>query len=170
MVASVVEDFWTTLDHIDDAHHGTLHNPFIVATYLGLRVNELAALQWGDVDLAFKQVHIRHNFDRRRRPSTVKSEESETWIQFGTEMSCGSSRRPRRARSRGYITPRMSSLPRATHADESGAAAVRSRLRPPSGVIPPAAPQATGALRPTGGWAGIGGTGRGWASLGPAMR
>ena len=95
MVASVVEDFWTTLDHIDDAHSGTLHNPFIVATYLGLRANELAALQRGDVDLAFKQVHIRHNFDRRRRPSTVKSEESETWIQFGTEMSCGSSRRPR---------------------------------------------------------------------------
>jgi len=47
MVASVVEDFWTTLDHIDDAHHGTLHNPFIVATYLGLRVKRTSRAAMG---------------------------------------------------------------------------------------------------------------------------
>jgi integrase len=73
------DDFWTVLDHIDTAHYGTLHNPF-AAAYLGLRVNEFAALQRGDVDLAQKRVHIRHKLDMKRRPSAVKSEESETWM------------------------------------------------------------------------------------------
>jgi integrase len=56
-----------------------------VAAYLGLRVNELAALQRGDIDLARKRVHIRHNFDKKRRASTVKSEESETWMPLHPE-------------------------------------------------------------------------------------
>src|SRR3954452_7133758 len=79
------DDFWTTLDHIDAAHHGALHDPFVVATYLGLRVNELAALQRGDIDLTHKRVHIWHNFDKKRRASTVKSEESETWMPLHAE-------------------------------------------------------------------------------------
>jgi integrase len=41
-------------------------------------VNELAALQRGDIDVTHKRVHIRHNFDKKHRASTVKSEESET--------------------------------------------------------------------------------------------
>ena len=79
------EDFWTTLDHIDTAHDGALHDAFVAAAYLGLRVNELAALQVSDVDLRGKRVHIRHNFDKKRRPSTVKSEESETWMPLHPE-------------------------------------------------------------------------------------
>jgi integrase len=78
-------DFWATLEHIDAAHQGALHNPFVVAADLGLRVNELAALQRGDIDLARKRVHIRHNFDKKRRASTVKSEESETWMPLHPE-------------------------------------------------------------------------------------
>jgi integrase len=78
-------DFWTTLDHIDAAHQHALHNPFVVAAYLGLRINELAALQRGDIDLPHKRVHIRHNFDKKRRASTVKSEESETWMPLHPE-------------------------------------------------------------------------------------
>src|SRR4051812_48617027 len=78
-------DFWTTLDLIDAAYHGALHDPFVVAAYLGLRVNELAALQRGDIDLAHKRVHIRHNFDKKHRASTVKSEESETWMPLHPE-------------------------------------------------------------------------------------
>jgi integrase len=78
-------DFWTVLDHIDAAHHHALHDAFVVVTYLGLRLNELAALQRNDVDLTGKRVHIRHNFDKKRRPSTVKSEESETWMPLHPE-------------------------------------------------------------------------------------
>jgi len=78
-------DFWTVLDHIDHAHDNALHDAFVAAAYLGLRVNELAALQRDDVDLAGKRVHIRHNFDKKRRPSTVKSEESETWMPLHPE-------------------------------------------------------------------------------------
>src|SRR4051794_17983680 len=48
-------------------------------------MNELAALQRGDIDLAHKRVHIRHNFDKKRRASTVKSEESETWMPLHPE-------------------------------------------------------------------------------------
>jgi integrase len=79
------EDFWTTLDHIDAAHDHALHDAFVVAAYLGLRVNELAALQHGDIDLDRQRVHVRHNFDKRHRPSTVKSEESETWMPLHPE-------------------------------------------------------------------------------------
>ena len=78
-------DFWVSLDHINAAHRGGLHSAFVVAAYLGLRVNELAALQRGDIDLTNKRVHIRHNFDKKRRASTVKSEESETWISLHPE-------------------------------------------------------------------------------------
>jgi integrase len=78
-------DFWAVLDHIDSAHGHALHNHFVVAAYLGLRVNELAALQRGDVDLVRKRVHVRHNFDKKHRPSTVKSEESETWMPLHPE-------------------------------------------------------------------------------------
>ena len=79
------DDFWTVLDHIDAAFDGALHDAFVVAAYLGLRVNELAALQHGDIDLQGKRVHIQHNFDKRHRPSTVKSEESETWMPLHPE-------------------------------------------------------------------------------------
>jgi integrase len=79
------EDFWTVLDHIDAAHDHALHDAFVVAAYLGLRVNELAALQVGDIDLARQRVHIRHNFDKKHRSSTVKSEESETWMPLHPE-------------------------------------------------------------------------------------
>ena len=81
------DDFWTVLDHIDAAHDGALHGAFVVAAYLGLRVNELAALQRADVDLDRARVHVRHNFDKRRRPSTVKSEESETWMPLHPEAA-----------------------------------------------------------------------------------
>jgi integrase len=56
-----------------------------VLTYLGLRLNQLAALQRDDVDLAGKRVHVRHNFDKKRRPSSVKSEDSETWMPLHPE-------------------------------------------------------------------------------------
>lgn len=48
--------------------------------YLGPRVNELAALQLGDIDLFRHRINIRYNFDKKRRASTVKSAESETWL------------------------------------------------------------------------------------------
>jgi integrase/recombinase XerC len=80
-------DFWTVLEHIDAAHQHALHDAFVVAAYLGLRVNELAALQRRDVDLDRQRVHVRHNFDKRRRPSTVKSEESETWMPLHPEAA-----------------------------------------------------------------------------------
>jgi integrase len=78
-------DFWHVLDHIDTAFDHALHDAFVAAAYLGLRVNELAALQHGDIDLPGKRVHIRHNFDKKHRPTTVKSEESETWMPLHPE-------------------------------------------------------------------------------------
>jgi integrase len=81
------DDFWTVLDRVDAAHDDALHDAFVAAAYLGLRVNELAALQRADVDLDQQRVHVRHNFDKRRRPSTVKSEESETWMPLHPEAA-----------------------------------------------------------------------------------
>jgi hypothetical protein len=61
------EDFWTVLDHVDTAHGAALHDPFVVAAHLGLRINGLAAPQRGDVDLTHERVQVRHNFDEKRR-------------------------------------------------------------------------------------------------------
>ena len=78
-------DFWTALDHIDTKYNGALHNLLVASAYLGLRVNELAALQWNDVDLHRHRINIEHNFDKKRRTITVKSTESETWLPLHPE-------------------------------------------------------------------------------------
>jgi integrase len=75
------DHFWTALEHTPPV----LHTALITAAYLGLRLGELAALQWDDVDLRHHRVLIRHNLDKKRRPSTVKSEESETWMPLHPE-------------------------------------------------------------------------------------
>jgi integrase len=75
------DHFWAALQHTPPV----LHTALITAAYLGLRLGELAALQWDDVDLRHHRVLIRHNLDKKRRPSTVKSEESETWMPLHPE-------------------------------------------------------------------------------------
>jgi len=79
------EDFWAALEHIDVKYKGALHNALVAMVYLGLRVNEMSAMQYTDVDLHRHRVDIEHNFDKKRRPTTVKSAESETWLPLHTE-------------------------------------------------------------------------------------
>jgi integrase len=79
------EDFWAALDHIDTKYKGLLHNLLVALLYIGVRVNEFAALQCDDVDPHSPRVDIKHNFDKKRRPSTVKSAESETWLPLHEE-------------------------------------------------------------------------------------
>jgi integrase len=73
------------LTHIDQHWDHALHNALVACAYLGLRVEELAALRPDDVDLRHHRVHIRHNLDARGRAATVKSEESETWMPLHPE-------------------------------------------------------------------------------------
>ena len=41
---------------------------FTVAAFTGLRLGELRALQWGDLDFGTRLVHVRRSFTRDRKP------------------------------------------------------------------------------------------------------
>ncbi len=81
--------FWDALAHVPEE----LQDVLIVCAYTGLRIRELAALQWDDVQLLNHRIKIWHNFDPKGRPSTVKSEESETWMPLHPEAEAAIQRR-----------------------------------------------------------------------------
>ena len=58
-----VEEVYAVARAADDAQQGAL---FVVAALTGLRMGELRALTWGDLDFAQRAVHVRSNYSHGR--------------------------------------------------------------------------------------------------------
>lgn len=76
-----VDQFWALVDNVPDGPYAPLDRAlYLTAGMTGMRIGEVQALQWRNVDFVHGRIHVRRSWDRKEKaftaPKSVKSERS----------------------------------------------------------------------------------------------